>query len=164
MEMEKPSTRTNEARETLDRFGSMSVVVIGESMYPAIRKGESVVVERKKMLRGGDAALIDTPDGLLIHRIAGGFHMGGKEWFVHAGDNSGIPGIAGGDQIIGVARCPASIRPLAVKTSVYILLLKGCCGIADLAGCSTNLFSRNFKILAHTLLKRLTVGARVLSV
>lgn len=56
------------SRSLLAKGISIRFLVRGRSMFPAIRDGEAVLVEHKDV-RKGDVLLVDTEDGLRLHRL-----------------------------------------------------------------------------------------------
>ncbi|MBI2900659.1 MAG: S24/S26 family peptidase [Planctomycetes bacterium] len=82
--------------------GVRALIVDGDSMSPTIRRGETVLVEDRAPRRG-EVALIERPDGLLVHRILDSV----GPWVVHAGDASAAAGIAGIGEVAGRIPLPA---------------------------------------------------------
>ncbi len=64
-------------RTLLERGVSVRFRAHGRSMFPSIRDGEVVHVEAVKKVTHGDVVLVDTSDGLRVHRaIATGVTRG----------------------------------------------------------------------------------------
>ena len=58
------------SRSLLKQGISIRFLVQGRSMFPAIANGETVEVESRKVRRG-DVLLLETDDGLRVHRLQG---------------------------------------------------------------------------------------------
>jgi hypothetical protein len=90
-------------RELRDR-GFAVVRVAGGCMTPALREGESVLVDATRSPRRGDVALIDAGGTLELHRVLERSGSGrGLRW-LHAGDAGEACGTAGPGEVLGTAR------------------------------------------------------------
>jgi hypothetical protein len=56
-------------RVALEPVGSLWLRVTGQSMYPIIREGDSVLLVRPIRVRAGEVVLVDSPGGPLLHRV-----------------------------------------------------------------------------------------------
>jgi phage repressor protein C with HTH and peptisase S24 domain len=55
--------------QILDAGEAVRFVVNGDSMYPAVRDGDAVVIERAADVRRGDIVLARLSRGLTVHRL-----------------------------------------------------------------------------------------------
>ena len=68
--------------ECLDTFPHVRLTVTGESMRPALRPGEIVLLARPALRppRLGDVVLFQHPEGLRLHRLVWGPPLAARSW------------------------------------------------------------------------------------
>jgi hypothetical protein len=119
-----------ELRELAGRPGGVTVGVVGGSMMPAVKAGETVVVRRARYLLPGDAFLFESKDGAcVLHRVLVEVPVLG--WVFQAGDTGSSVGVVRRDRVIGRAAIPrrlphprrfASATRLALSLSARAIL------------------------------------------
>ena len=92
-------------RELLAR-GQARLVCAGRSMEPTLPLGARVLVRPCADPRPGDAIVLETRSGVVIHRLFARV----PGFLVHAGER-GLPGLARAAALVGRAELPARVIP-----------------------------------------------------